>query len=77
MAAKKRSLSVGVIGTGWVAGAHIENFKKIAGCTVVAVCSRNKSRAETKIAEHSLDNATGYDDVKQMLLREEGKRLPA
>jgi len=65
--AKKSTLGVGVIGTGWVAGAHIENFKQIAGCEIVAVCSRAKSRAAAKIAEHSLTSATPYDDVKQFL----------
>ena len=33
-------LNVGVVGLGWVAGAHIETFKFVRGATVTAVCSR-------------------------------------
>ncbi len=33
-------LRVGVVGLGWVAGAHIETFKSVKGARVTAVCSR-------------------------------------
>jgi len=33
-------LNVGVVGLGWVAGAHIETFKNVEGANVTAVCSR-------------------------------------
>lgn len=33
-------LNVGVVGLGWVAGAHIETFKNVDGANVTAVCSR-------------------------------------
>ena len=33
-------LNVGIVGLGWVAGAHIETFKKVSGASVTAVCSR-------------------------------------
>lgn len=35
-----RDLNVGILGLGWVAGAHIETFKSIKGAKVTAVCSR-------------------------------------
>jgi predicted dehydrogenase len=35
-------LRIGVVGLGWVAGAHIETFKKIQGARVTAICSRRK-----------------------------------
>lgn len=31
---------VGIVGVGWVAGAHIETFKNVEGADVTAVCSR-------------------------------------
>jgi predicted dehydrogenase len=65
--AKSKTLGVGVVGTGWVAGAHIETFKKIDGCDIVAVCSRKFDRAAAKIAEHDLTAATPYDDYAVML----------
>lgn len=33
-------LNVGIVGLGWVAGAHIETFKNVEGANVTAVCSR-------------------------------------
>lgn len=33
-------LNVGIVGLGWVAGAHIETFKSVEGANVTAVCSR-------------------------------------
>jgi predicted dehydrogenase len=33
-------LKVGLVGLGWVAGAHIDTFKSIKGARVTAVCSR-------------------------------------
>lgn len=35
-------LRVGIIGLGWVAGAHIQTFKAVKGANVTAVCSRRK-----------------------------------
>lgn len=62
-----KTLGIGVIGTGWVAGAHIDNFKRVAGCPVVAVCSRKRDRAAAKIAQHGLTDAAAYDDVARFL----------
>ena len=33
-------LNVGIVGLGWVAGAHIDAFKAVTGADVAAVCSR-------------------------------------
>jgi len=38
-------LRVGIVGLGWVAGAHIETFKSVAGASVTAVCSRREHDA--------------------------------
>jgi predicted dehydrogenase len=35
-------LRIGIVGLGWVAGAHIETFKHVTGARVTAVCSRRK-----------------------------------
>ena len=35
-------LRIGIVGLGWVAGAHIETFKNVKGAKVTAVCSRRK-----------------------------------
>ena len=40
-------LNVGVVGLGWVAGAHIETFKSVQGARVTAVCSRRELKEFT------------------------------
>lgn len=35
-------LNIGIVGLGWVAGAHIETFKNVTGAKVTAVCSGRK-----------------------------------
>ena len=35
-------LGVGIVGLGWVAGAHIEAFKDVQGASVRAICSRRE-----------------------------------
>ena len=35
-------LNVGIVGLGWVAGAHIETFKTVTGARVSGVCSRRR-----------------------------------
>ncbi|MBK9166771.1 MAG: Gfo/Idh/MocA family oxidoreductase [Bryobacterales bacterium] len=34
--------NIGIVGLGWVAGAHIETFKHVNGANVTAVCSRRQ-----------------------------------
>ncbi|MFN7924703.1 MAG: Gfo/Idh/MocA family oxidoreductase [Bryobacteraceae bacterium] len=36
------NIKIGIVGMGWVAGAHIETFKHVKGADVAAVCSRRK-----------------------------------
>jgi predicted dehydrogenase len=35
-------LKIGIVGLGWVAGAHLETFKQVKGAKVAGVCSRRK-----------------------------------
>ncbi len=35
-------LNVGIVGLGWVAGAHIDTFKNVEGANITAVCSRRE-----------------------------------
>ncbi|MEZ5354861.1 MAG: Gfo/Idh/MocA family oxidoreductase [Bryobacteraceae bacterium] len=37
-----RTFNIGIVGLGWVAGAHIDTFKKVTGAKVTAVCSRRQ-----------------------------------
>ncbi len=38
-------MNIGIIGTGWVAGLHLEALKQIEGARVVAIAGRNEVRA--------------------------------
>lgn len=66
-ASKSTALGVGIVGTGDVAGAHIDNFAKVGGCEVVAVLSRRPERAAAKIAAHALTRAEPYSDLGRFL----------
>ena len=37
-----KNFRIGIVGLGWVAGAHIEAFKSVRGADIVAVCSRRE-----------------------------------
>src|ERR671922_1859653 len=59
-------INVGIVGLGWVAGAHISAFNKIPGAKVTAVCSRRKQN------EKELERQYGtplkvYNDYDAML----------
>jgi predicted dehydrogenase len=59
-------LKVGIVGMGWVAGAHIETFKNVEGAGVTAVCSRRE------LDEKELEAQFGtpikvYNDYSQMV----------
>ena len=45
-------LNVGIVGLGWVAGAHIDTFKAVSGANVTAICSR-RDHNEDDLAAHS------------------------
>ncbi len=62
-----KPFGIGIIGTGWVAGAHIENFKRIEGCEIRGILSRSKERASSKIREHHLERAIPYQDQDAFL----------
>jgi len=61
------TLGVGIIGTGWVAGSHIEAFEADSRTAVRAIVSRDKERAHAKTEKHGLTRARAYDHLEQML----------
>ena len=63
----KRTFGVGIVSTGWVAGAHAANFKQLGDCQIVAVSSRRKNRAEEFIREQQLPMAEAYGSFQSML----------
>ncbi|QDT64889.1 Gfo/Idh/MocA family protein [Calycomorphotria hydatis] len=67
MASEPDKIKIGILGTGWVAGAHAEAFSAIPGCEVAALYSRDINRAATRIQEMGLSNAEPYDNLELLL----------
>lgn len=59
-------LNVGIVGLGWVAGAHINVFKEVEGANVTAVCSRRELDEQVLEQEYGIP-LKAYQDYEQML----------
>ena len=59
-------MKIGVVGLGWVAGAHIETFKHVKGASVTAVCSRRALDAASLQAQYGIP-LKAYTDYAAML----------
>ncbi len=59
-------LNIGVVGLGWVAGAHINTFKNVSGARVTAVCSR-RDLNETELAKEFGQPLKRYRNYEEML----------
>ncbi len=60
-------MKIGIIGTGWVTGLHLEALKHIEGAEVVAIAGRNEVRAR-ELAKPWKANT--YEDPLRMLSNE-------
>ncbi|RRR98472.1 Gfo/Idh/MocA family protein [Glycomyces terrestris] len=61
-------LRVGIIGTGGIAGAHVEGYRAFPDeCEIVALADAVPGKAAEKAASFGLGDATGYDDPLRML----------
>jgi predicted dehydrogenase len=60
------SLSVGVHGLGWAAGAHIESFKDIEDAQVTGACSRRELDRDKLEMEYGIP-ITPYSEYEEML----------
>jgi predicted dehydrogenase len=59
-------LRIGIVGLGWVAGAHLETFKSVEGAKVTAVCSRRKLDPKELQAKYGVP-LKAYGDFDAML----------
>jgi predicted dehydrogenase len=62
-----KELGVGIIGTGWVAGSHIQAFEANPHTEVRGIVSRDKARASARAAELKLAHCRAYDRLEEML----------
>ncbi len=61
-----KNLNFGIVGYGWVAGAHIASFEALEGCEVTAICSRRRIPEEEFVGAHG-KSFTLYNDYAAML----------
>jgi predicted dehydrogenase len=64
-------LSIGIVGTGGIARAHVEGYRQFSEeCQIVALCDPAPGRAEALRADLGLDGARVYTDAADMLAAE-------
>lgn len=64
--AGERKLGVGIVGLGWVAGEHLKAWQANPHSEVVALCSRDRAKAEAWGRQYGLQSQA-YDDYETML----------
>ncbi|WP_166844382.1 Gfo/Idh/MocA family protein [Isoptericola sp. BMS4] len=64
-------LTIGIVGTGGIARAHVDAYQRFAReCEIVALCDPAPGRAEALRAELGIDGARVYTDATEMLAAE-------
>ncbi|MBE5787013.1 MAG: Gfo/Idh/MocA family oxidoreductase [Clostridiales bacterium] len=68
-----KKLKIGIIGTGWIAGAHVQQYVKFPDCEIVAMADLIPGKCQSFCERHGLDysNIHFYPDHKSMLENEE------
>ena len=62
-----RKIKVGIIGTGWIAGNHAEEYLKMDDVEIVALADLIPGKAAAFAEEHGLENARIYESDVAML----------
>ncbi len=62
-----KKLRVGIIGTGWIADAHIKQYKEFEDVEIVAGADLIPGKAEAFFKKHGVDGVKCYPDHKSML----------
>ncbi len=62
-----KKVRVGIIGTGWIAGAHIENYLKMEDVEIVAGADLVEGKAEAFFKKYGVENVKCYRSHKEML----------
>ena len=65
-----RKLKVGIIGTGWIAGAHMEEYKKMPDVELVAAADLVPDKAKNFMKAWGYPDARCYNSGHEMLENE-------
>ncbi len=68
---ESKKLKVGIIGCGWIAGAHIAEYKRMPDVEIVAGADLVPGKAEEFFKANGVENVRCYPDHKSMLDNEE------
>lgn len=66
-----KKLKVGIIGTGWIAEAHIESYKRMPDVEIVAGADLIPGKAEKFFKKYGVEGVRCYPSHKEMLDNEE------
>ena len=66
-----KKLRVGIIGTGWIAESHVESYKNMPDCEVVALADIIPGKAAAFAQKFGVPNARIYGHHSEMLAAEE------
>ena len=66
-----RKFKIGIIGTGWIAGAHIESYLQMEDCEIVAAADLIPGKAEKFMKKYGVTGVNFYPSHKEMLDNEE------
>lgn len=66
-----KKLRVGIIGTGWIAGAHIQQLKKMPDVEIVAGADLVEGKAEAFFEQYGIEGARCYRSHTELLENEE------
>lgn len=66
-----KKVRVGIIGTGWIAEAHLKNYKKRPDVEIVAGADLIPGKAQKFFEEFEVPNVRCYEDAHEMLEKEE------
>lgn len=63
-------MKIGIIGYGWVAGAHIDALNTIEGVEVTAICS-SRPQNDTELSAKHGSTITSYTEIDDLLARDD------
>ena len=65
-----RKIKVGIVGTGWIGGDHVEYYKLMKDVEIVALADLVPGKAEAFAKQHGLENVRCYESDEAMLAAE-------
>lgn len=65
-----KKLKIAIIGTGWIADAHIDSYKKMEDVEVVALADLIPGKAEAFAKKHGIENVRFYGSDEELLANE-------